>query len=51
MIDNLSIAVGAFTSHLLMLFSVDKTLLSRYGNLSASFREQLFSVEVSFFFH
>ena len=34
MIDNLSIAVHAFTSYILMSFSVDKMLLPRYMNLS-----------------
>ena len=33
MIDNLSIAVHAFTSGILILFSVDKMLLPSYVNL------------------
>ena len=45
MIDNLSIAVIAFTRCILMSFSVDETLLLRYINLSTSFREPPFSVE------
>ena len=39
MIDNQSIAVHTFTSCILISFSVDETLLLRYGNLSTSFRE------------
>ena len=48
-IDNLSTAVHAFTSHLLISFSTDETLLLRYVNLFTSFREQPFSVEMSLF--
>ena len=44
MIDNISIAVYAFASRILV-FSVDKTLLLRLVNLSTS--EPPFSVEMS----
>ena len=47
MTDNLSIAVHVFTSHILMSFSIHETLLPRYMNLSISFREPPFSVEMS----
>ena len=47
MIDNLSFAVHAFTSHISVPFSVDETQLPNKSNLSASFREPPFSVEVS----
>ena len=47
MINNLSIAVYAFTGCILMSFSVDETLLLRYMNLSSSFREPLVSVDMS----
>ena len=47
MTDNLSIAVRAFASLVLMPFSVDETLIPRYVKLSTSFREPLFSVEMS----
>ena len=47
MTDNLSIAVHAFASRVLMSFSVDEMLLPRYVNLSASFREPPFNVEMS----
>ena len=47
MIDNLSIAVNAFASRILMLFSIDETLLLGYVNLSADFREPPFKVEMS----
>ena len=47
MIDNLSIAVHTFTSHILMSFSVDEMLLPRYVNLSTNFREPLFNMEIS----
>ena len=40
MIDNLLIAVQAFTSHLLKSFSVDEMLLSRYVNLPSSFKQE-----------
>ena len=46
MIDNLSIAVHAFTSCILKSFSVDETLLLRYVSLSTNFREPPFSVEM-----
>ena len=39
MIDNLWITVHAFTSHILMLFSIDETLLPRYVNISTNLRE------------
>ena len=39
MIESLSIAVHAFVSRESMSFSVDETLLSRWVNLSTSFRE------------
>ena len=44
MIDNQSIAVHAFASHILMSFSEDEMLLPRYVNLSTSFRKPPFSV-------
>ena len=47
MTDSLLIAVHAFTSHVLMSVSVDKTLFPRSVNLSTSFRELPFSVEMS----
>ena len=47
MIDNLSIAVHAFTRRIFMLLSVDETLLPRYVKLSTSFREPTFRVEMS----
>ena len=47
MTDTLSIAVRALTSHESMSVSVDETLLLRWVNLSTSFRELLFSVEIS----
>ena len=47
MTDRLSIAVHAFASRVLMSVSVDETLLPRLMNLSISFRELPFSVEVS----
>ena len=47
MTDSLSIAVHAFASHMFMSFSVDETLLPRSVNLSTSFRELPFSVEVA----
>ena len=50
MIDNLSIAVYVFASHILISFSIDEMLLSRYVNLSFSFKEPLFRVEMSFDF-
>ena len=42
MTDNLSIAVHAFTSCVLMSFSVDEKLLPRQMNLSTCFSEQPF---------
>ena len=50
MIDDLSIVVHTFASHILRLFSVDETLLPGYVNLSTSFREPPFSVEMSPFY-
>ena len=47
MTDSLSITVDAFASHVLISFSVKETLLSMYVNLSTSFRELLFCVEMS----
>ena len=47
MTDSLLIAVHAFAGHVLMSFSVDETLLLRLVNLSTSFRELAFSVEMS----
>ena len=46
MTDNLSIAIHAFASHVLMSFSVDETLFPKV-NLATSYREPLFSVEMS----
>ena len=48
MINNLSMAIHTFTSHILMSFSVDETLLLRYVNLSTDFREPSFSVRSPF---
>ena len=47
MTDSLSIAAHAFASHGLMSVSVDETLFTREVNLSTSFRELPFSVEMS----
>ena len=49
MISNLSIAITALASCMLMSFSVEETLIQRYVNLSTSFREPPFSVEMSIF--
>ena len=49
MINHLSIAVHEFISHLLMLFSVNQTLLPRLLNLSSNFREVPLNVEMPFF--
>ena len=49
MIDNLSIAVHTFVRCILMSLSVDEMLLLRYINLSTTFREPPFSVEMSHF--
>ena len=49
MIDNLSIAVHSFASRILMSLSVDETLLPRYVNLSANFRESPSRMELSSF--
>ena len=45
--DILLIVVHAFTTCILISFSVYETLLTRYVNLSTSFREPRFSVEMS----
>ena len=50
MFDNLSIAVHAFTRHILISLSVDETLLPRYVNLSTIFRELPLRVDMSSFF-
>ena len=47
MTDSLSLAVHDFGSHVLISVSVDDTLLPRSVNLSTSFRELPFSVEMS----
>ena len=47
LINDPLIAVHAYASRILMSFSVDETLLSRYVNLSTDFRELPFSVEMS----
>ena len=47
MTDRQSIALHAFASRVSMSFSVDETLLSRLVNLSTSFRELTFSVDMS----
>ena len=47
MSDSLPIAVHAFFSHVLMYVSVDETLLPRKVNLSTSFRELPFIVQMS----
>ena len=47
MINNLSIAVHASASCLLMSFSVDEMLLPRYVNLSINFKEPSFRVKMS----
>ena len=49
MINNQSVAVHAFARHIVMLFSVDETLLPRYVNLSTDFREPPFTVKMSTF--
>ena len=46
MTNNLSLAVHAFTSHILMSFSIDYMLFPWLGNLSPCFREPLLSVEM-----
>ena len=46
MIDNLSIAIHAFASHVLMSFSVDETLLPGLVNLSTSFKGPPFSAKM-----
>ena len=50
MIHYLSIVVNAFASRILMSFSVDEAMLLRLMNLSTSFREPPFSVEMFSFF-
>ena len=47
MTDNLSIVVHVFAPRVLMSVSFDETLLPRLVNLSTSFRELPFSVEMS----
>ena len=47
MTDSLLIAVHAFASRILMSFLVEETLLLRQVNLSTSFREPPYSVEIS----
>ncbi len=47
MTDSLLVAVHAFASHVSMSVSVDVTLLPRKVNLSNSFRELPFSVEMT----
>ena len=47
MTDRLSIAVHAFASRVSMPVSVDKRLLLRKANLSTSFRDLPFRVEMS----
>ena len=47
MTDSLSITVHAFASHMLISASVDETLLPWQVNLLTSFRELMFSVEIS----
>ena len=47
MVDNISIAVHAYASRILMSFSVDETLPRRYVNLSSNFREPPFKEEMS----
>ena len=49
MIDSLLTEFHAFASSNLMSFSVDKTLLSRYVNLSTSFREPPFHIVMPLF--
>ena len=49
MIDNLSTALHAFTIRLPMSFSVDETQLPKNVNLSTSFREPTFNVELALF--
>ena len=51
MTENLSIAVHAFASHVLISFSVDEMLLLWLMNLSTSFRESPFTVEISPFIY
>ena len=49
MIDNLALEVHAFASCILTSFTVDETLLPWYLNLSTSFREPPYSVEMPLF--
>ena len=46
MTDSLSIAIHVYASHVLMFVSVDEILLPRSVNLSTSFRELQFNVEM-----
>ena len=48
MTDNLSIAVDAFATHVLLSVSVDETLLPWYVNLSTCFRESSLCGDVTF---
>ena len=47
MTDSLPMAIHAFGSSVLMIFSVDETLLPKYMNSSTNFRGPPFSVEMS----
>ena len=47
MINNQSIAVYAYSNHILMSFSVDEMLLLKYINLSTDFREPPLRMEMS----
>ena len=46
MINSPLIVLHTFNSHLLMIFSVDETFLSRWENSFNSFEEPSFSVEI-----
>ena len=50
MTSGIPITIHAFASYILISFSVDEMLFPRYENLSTSFRESPFSVEMSFWF-
>ena len=49
MTDSHSMAVHVFASRVLMFVSVDETLFPRWVNMSTSFRELPFSVEIRLF--
>ena len=49
MVNNLSMAVYAFTWHMLTSFSVDEILLPKYVNWSTNFRGLPFKVEMASF--